>query len=149
MGQESFSHSASQEIPSLLWNPNFHFRVDKPPPLVPILNQSNKVHNFPFSLRSILILFFHLCLGLQRGLFPSGFATNILYVLLISPMLATYPPISSSLINHINNTWWSVQVKKHLNMESSPASCHFLPLSPIFSSAPCFQISSIYVLPLM
>jgi hypothetical protein len=43
------------------------------------------------SLRSILILFTHLRLGLPSGLFPSGFLTNILYAFFVSPISATCP----------------------------------------------------------
>ena len=41
------------------------------------------------SCRSILILSFHLCLGLPRGLFPFGFLTKTLYTSLLSPIRAT------------------------------------------------------------
>jgi len=40
------------------------------------------------SLRSILILFFHLRAGLDSGLFPLGLSAKILYALLISPTRA-------------------------------------------------------------
>jgi hypothetical protein len=39
----------------------------------------------PTTWRSILILSFHLCLGLPNGLFPSGFPTNTLCTPLSSP----------------------------------------------------------------
>jgi hypothetical protein len=54
---------------------------------------------FIYSLRSNLILSSHLRLGLPSGLFPSGFATDILYRFLSSPIRAT---CTSHLILHLN-----------------------------------------------
>jgi hypothetical protein len=39
----------------------------------------------------ILILPYHLCLGLPNGLYPWGFPISILYAFIISPMHVTYP----------------------------------------------------------
>jgi len=69
-----------------------HCCVHKHPPL--ILSWARcilSIPSHPISLRFILILPFHLHLGLPIGLFPSGFLTKILYTFLISPMHATCP----------------------------------------------------------
>jgi hypothetical protein len=83
--------AATQELPSILWIPNVHYRVHKSPLLVHILTQINPIHTFPSYLRSILILSTYLRLGLPSGLFPSGFPTNILYAFLLSRIRATFP----------------------------------------------------------
>jgi hypothetical protein len=75
---EATSCAATQELPTILWNPNVHYRVNKYPPLVPILSQINPVHAIP-SLLSKLHIILHLRLGLPNGLFPSGVPTKILY----------------------------------------------------------------------
>jgi hypothetical protein len=44
---EANSHSASQEIPCLLWNPKVHYHVHNSPPEVSVLTQMQPVHTFP------------------------------------------------------------------------------------------------------
>jgi len=44
---EANSHSASQEVPRLLWNPKVHYRVHKSLPLVPVFTQIKPIHTFP------------------------------------------------------------------------------------------------------
>jgi hypothetical protein len=62
----------------------------------PDKDESSLYHSVLF-LRSLLILYSHLRLGLPTGLFHSGFPTKILYVLLFFPYMLHDPPLSSSL----------------------------------------------------
>jgi hypothetical protein len=71
------SHSASQEIPCLLWKLKVHYSVQNSPPLVPTLSQISQVHIFPYCARISHI--FHAC---------------------YTPRLS-YPP----LFDHSNNIW--------------------------------------------
>jgi hypothetical protein len=109
--------AATQELPSILWNPKVHYRVQKSSPLVPILNQINPIYTIhPISLRPILILFTHLHLGLPNGLLLSGFPDNILYAFLLSPFVLHACPSHPPWLNHSNYTWRKVQVMKLLIM---------------------------------
>jgi hypothetical protein len=82
---EADSHSASQEIPSFIWNPTVQYRVHKIPPPAPNLSHMNPVHNlfqinfniiFPSTSRSPVT-------------FPSDFPIKIMYALPTYPMRAT------------------------------------------------------------
>jgi hypothetical protein len=81
-----------------LQKPKFLCRVHRSPTIVPILCQINPDCAFTTDIRSILILFFHLGLGLLSGLFPSYFSTKTLYLSLISHYIPHTPPISFILL---------------------------------------------------
>jgi hypothetical protein len=111
---EAVNCAATQELPSILWNPKVHYRVHKSLPPVPILCQINPNHTIPSHLsRSILILSTHLRLDLPSDLFPSGFPTNILYAFLFSPFLLHACPSHPPWLDHSNYTWRKVKVMKY------------------------------------
>jgi hypothetical protein len=50
---EAANCAATRELPSILWNPEAHYRVHKSPPLVPILSQIDPIHSIPSYLSKI------------------------------------------------------------------------------------------------
>jgi len=79
------NHSASQEIPHLLWNPTVHYRAHKSPPLVSVLSQMHEFHILPPYFPKIHSnISSHLRLDLPSGLFPSRFPTKILCAYIMS-----------------------------------------------------------------
>jgi hypothetical protein len=94
---EANRFSANPEIPRILWNPKFHYSIQKCPPPVPILSQLDPVYAPIFHfLKSILILSSHLRLCVLSGLFPSGFPTKTLYTPLSSLYTCNMPCPSHS-----------------------------------------------------
>jgi len=113
----SSSESQKKKILRILRNPTVHYRVHNSPPPVPILRLINLIHAHQNDLRSILILFSHLCLGLPSGLFPSSFPNKILCAPLLSPKRATGP--ISWPADSINPTFQLVSsIHKALSMQN-------------------------------
>ena len=104
-------------IPHILWKPNVHYHIHKNPLLLPILKQINPDHISPqpTSCRSILISSSHPGLGLQSGLFPSGFPIKTLYMSILSPYML-HAPTSFFSIWSPENIGWGVQMIKLLIM---------------------------------
>jgi hypothetical protein len=121
---EANSHSASQQILHLLWNPKVHYRVHKSPSPVPILSQMNFVHTLqPVSL-STLILSSLINPGFSSGHFPSRFPTK---------QCMHFSSFACNMIRTSQIPRWSLQIMKIFIMQFSPATCYFLPFRSKYS----------------
>jgi len=98
---------------------------------------------------SVLILSSHLWLGLQNGLFPSGFPTKTLVYLSSPPHTCHMPcPWHSFGFDHPNNIWWGVQIIKLLIIWIFPLPIYLIPFKLNYaSSASVLKHSSAYVPP--
>jgi hypothetical protein len=75
--REASSRQAAQEIPKISWNPKVYWHTYSEEPAIRVIWIRSIPH--PVSLRSILIIYSHLRLGLPTALFPSGFLIKIFY----------------------------------------------------------------------
>ena len=64
---ETNSSWTIQKILPVLWSPKVQYCINKREPLVPILSQKNSVNASPSSWTSILILTYHLRVGIPNG----------------------------------------------------------------------------------
>jgi len=114
----------------IVWNPNFHDRVNKSPPIFSALNQISPVQTlYVISWRYTLILPSHLRLSLLCGLFPAGLPIKTLYATLLSPTGATRPA-NLFFISHQNNICREVRIMHFLVRPSPTVPCHLFPLGP-------------------
>jgi hypothetical protein len=97
-------------------DPKVHYLIDKRPPPVPTLNQSNPVRTPPFHFLKI-----HVNTTIPstptstKRFFPSGLHTKPLYASLVSHACYTPRPSQSSSFHQQNNIWWGVQTTKLLS----------------------------------
>jgi len=96
---EASSHSASQELPNLLWNPKLHYHFKRAHHWsLPRIRYIQPTSPDFISFRYIFTLYSHLYLHLQSDFLP-GFPLKFVHTFLISPMRTTCPA-------HFNFSIW-------------------------------------------
>jgi hypothetical protein len=97
---EAIVCAATRELPSLVWNPQVHYRIHNTSALVPVLSKVIPVSvPYRISRRTFLVLSLHLCLLLPSDLFHS----------VLKPITSTRPYCSPFML-YVLSTWpplWS------------------------------------------
>jgi hypothetical protein len=142
------SCATSEELPSILRNPKVHYRVNKSPPLVPILSQS--IHSLPSNIHlysSDTFKYYSPSLALPTSLFSSGFPIHMHS----SSPHSCYMPCSPNPPWHDYSSYTCrrVKVMKLLTTQLSPTSLHFLfrpniVLNTLFSNSPASASIHVY-----
>lgn len=120
-----------QEIYFSLRNRKFHYRVQKSPRLVHLLNQLNPACILPMYFFKIYFnIILSSILRYSKWSSPSGFPIKTVYAFLAFPY-ACYPPRPSyhPWRDHLN-VWCWVQIIKLLTVLFTSASCYFLSSRP-------------------
>jgi hypothetical protein len=117
---DTASCTATQEHPSILWNP---CSQEPSASLYPEPYQSNPHHPIPYILRCISILSTHLCFDFPSGSFLLVFPISDVHSLSTLFVLHALPSSSFS-THHSNYTWRRVQVMNLLIKQFPPTSCH-------------------------
>jgi hypothetical protein len=123
---------ATQELPSILWNPKVHYRYHKGSPLVPGPDRSSPYHPYPISLRPILTLSTHLCLGVLSGLsfwLSHQYPSHLCHM----PCPSHSPWLDHSIFGK------EYKLLKLLIMQFCPISHHFISLQSKYSQHPVLK----------
>jgi hypothetical protein len=93
---ETYMFSATQKFPHILWNAEGSSPHSEEPDICPYPepDQSNLCASLSTSWRFILVLYYHLLLGLPSGVLPSGFPTN--------PVCISFLPIRATCLANLS-----------------------------------------------
>jgi hypothetical protein len=125
---EAANCAPTKEFANILWNPKFHCRFHKSPPLVHIISQTNSHHTTTFYLSKIHFNIIHphtSCSILVAFFIPALPQKSYMQA---SPPPSCYMPCPSHShwLRHSNYTWRRVQVMKRLIMQFPPTSCRLI-----------------------